>query len=58
MIVAKKGDQDNAAIQKYSNHYKFVGVYALRPGVDLMLLVRNDLADPTAQDLSKIIGAK
>lgn len=54
MIVAKKKDQDTAVIQKYSNHYKFVGVYPLRPGVELMLLVRNDLADPTAQDLSKI----
>lgn len=58
MIVAKKKDQDTAVIQKYSNHYKFVGVYALRPGVDLMLLVRNDLADANAQDLSKILEAK
>lgn len=54
MIVAKKGDQDSIVAQKYSSHYKFVGVWALRPGVDLMLLVRNDLAEPGAQDLSKI----
>ena len=54
MIVAKKGDQDTIVAQKYSAHYKFAGVYPLRPGVDLMLLVRNDLAEPGAQDLSKI----
>ena len=55
MIVAKKTDQDAAAIQRYSAHYKFVGVYPLRPGVDLMLLVRKDLADPQAQELYKIL---
>lgn len=54
MIVAKKGDQDTIVAQKYSAHYKFAGVYPLRPGVDLMLLVRNDLAEPGALDLSKI----
>ncbi len=54
MVVAKKVDQDAAAIQRYSAHYKFVGVYALRPGVDLMLLVRKDLADPQDQELYKI----
>lgn len=54
MIVAKKADQDTAVIQKYSAHYKFVGVYPLRPGVDLVLLVRKDLADKDAQELYKI----
>lgn len=54
MIVAKKGDQDSIVAQKYSSHYKFTGVYPLRPGVDLMLLVRNDLAEPGAMDLSRI----
>jgi len=54
MIVAKKNDQDIAVVDKYSAHYKFVGVYPLRPGVDLMLLVRRDLADPQDQDLYKI----
>ena len=58
MIVAKKNDQDAAVIQKYSAHYKFVGVYPLRPGVDLMLLVRRDLAEPDAQELSKILEYK
>ena len=54
MIVAKKNDQDIAVVDKYSAHYKFVGVYPLRPGVDLMLLVRRDLAEPQDQDLYKI----
>ena len=58
MIVAKKNDQDAAVIQKYSAHYKFVGVYPLRPGVDLMLLVRRDLAEPDAQELFKILEYK
>ncbi|MFM9905826.1 MAG: glycosyltransferase family 39 protein [Pyrinomonadaceae bacterium] len=55
MIVAKKNDQDGAVIQKYSAHYKFVDVWPLRPGVDLMLLVRKDLADSDAKELYKIL---
>lgn len=58
MIVAKKKDQDKDVVQKYAGHYKFVGVYPLRPGVDLMLLVRNDLADANARELSKILETK
>lgn len=54
MIVAKKNDQDTQVVEKYSAHYKFVGVYPLRPGVDLMLLVRRDIADPKDQDLYHI----
>jgi hypothetical protein len=55
MIVAKKNDQDAEVVRRYSAHYKFVGVYALRPGVDLVLLVRKDLADPDAKDLYKLL---
>ncbi len=55
MIVAKKNDQDAEVIKRYSAHYKFVGVWPLRPGVDLMLLVRKDLADKDAQELYKIL---
>ena len=54
MIIAKKDEQDAKVIQKYSAHYKYVGVYPLRPGVDLTLLVRKDLAEKDAQDLYKI----
>ncbi|CAN5509196.1 hypothetical protein BH10ACI3_BH10ACI3_15920 [soil metagenome] len=53
-IVAKKKDQDAEVIQKYSANYKYVGMYPLRPGVDLNLLVRRDLADPDTQELSVI----
>ncbi len=58
MIVAKKNDQDAAVIQRYSAHYKYVGVYQLRPGVDLVLLVRKDLAEPQDQELYKITEYK
>jgi hypothetical protein len=58
VIVAKKDDQDDEVIKRYSAHYKYVGTYPLRPGVDLMLLVRKDLADRDAQELYKIAGAE
>jgi predicted membrane-bound mannosyltransferase len=58
MIVAKKDEQDEAVVKRYSAHYKYVGKYPLRPGVDLMLLVRKDLADRDAQDLYKILGVE
>jgi hypothetical protein len=45
MVVTKKTDQDSEAISRYSAHYKYAGTYPLRPGVDLVLLVRKDLAD-------------
>lgn len=54
VIVAKKTDQDREVILRYSGKYKLDGVYPLRPGVDLVLLVRDDLADPEAQDLYRI----
>jgi hypothetical protein len=54
MIVAKKDQQDADVIKRYANHFKFAGVYPLRPGVNLMLLVRSDLADSDAKDVSKI----
>ncbi|CAN5482795.1 hypothetical protein BH10ACI2_BH10ACI2_19860 [soil metagenome] len=54
MVVTKKNDQDAAAIQKYSTHYQYVGVYPLRPGVNLVLLVRKDLAEPDAKEVYKI----
>ena len=54
MIVAKKGDQDRDVITKFSANYKYGGIYPLRPGVDLILLVRNDLADSDAKELYKL----
>lgn len=54
MIVAKKTDQDQTVIARYSGKYKIDGIYGLRPGVDLVLLVRNDIADPDAKDLYRL----
>ena len=45
MIVAKKRDQDAEITRRYSANYKYVGTYPLRPGVDLVLLVRRAIAD-------------
>jgi uncharacterized protein (TIGR03663 family) len=57
MIVAKKDEQDAEVMIRYAAHYKYVGEYPLRPGVDLILLVRKDLADSDAQELYKIYGS-
>lgn len=53
IIIAKKNDQDAGVIEKYSAHYTLIGVYALRPGVDLTLMVRKDL-EPEGLPLSRI----
>lgn len=45
MIVAKKNEQDDDVIKRYSAKYDYIASYALRPGVDLVLLVRKDLAE-------------
>ncbi|MFL6466395.1 MAG: glycosyltransferase family 39 protein [Pyrinomonadaceae bacterium] len=45
MIVAKTPDQDGDVMRRYSGEYELVGSYGLRSGVDLVLLVRKDLAD-------------
>lgn len=54
IIVAKKDDQDEEAIRKYSANYLYAGSFPLRPGVDLVLLVRKDLADADAKELYRI----
>lgn len=51
MIVAKKDEQEAEIIENYAAHYKKAGEYPLRPGVDLILLVRNDLAEANAESL-------
>jgi predicted membrane-bound mannosyltransferase len=58
MIVAKKRDQDAEVIKKYSAKYDYVGSYALRPGVDLVLLVRKDLADGNGRELYRMTEPK
>jgi uncharacterized protein (TIGR03663 family) len=54
LIVAKKTDQDRDVINRYAGKYKLEGIYPLRPGVDLVLLVRNDIADPEAKDVNRL----
>ncbi len=53
MIVASKAQKDDLA-QRYGGNYKYVGTYPLRPGVELYLLVRRDLADEGAKELYEI----
>ena len=50
MIVASTA-QTAELNERYGAHYKYAGTFPLRPGVDLMLLVRKDLADADAKDL-------
>jgi uncharacterized protein (TIGR03663 family) len=54
MIVAKKRDQDKEVIRRFSANYEYVGYYGLRPGVDLILLVRKDIAGSTGQELYRL----
>lgn len=54
IIVAKKREQDADVIRLYSANYAYVGTYPLRPGVDLVLLVRKDLAEPGGKELYRI----
>ena len=51
LIVAKENEQEDVITEKYSSHYRKVGEYPLRPGVNLILLVRQDLADADTEDL-------
>jgi uncharacterized protein (TIGR03663 family) len=53
MIVASEA-QKGELNQRYGAHYKVSGKYPLRPGVELYLLVRKDLADANAKELYQI----
>jgi predicted membrane-bound mannosyltransferase len=57
MIVAKKDEQESGLVEKYAVHYRVAGVYPLRPGVELILLVRRDLAEPGAKDVYRLMDA-
>jgi hypothetical protein len=56
MIVASEQKQKGELLERYGQHYKYAGTYPLRPGVDLMLLVRRDLADTTNKEIYQIEG--
>jgi hypothetical protein len=54
MIVASE-KQKGELNKRYAVQYKYAGTFPLRPGVELYLLVRRDLADAGgAQELYKI----
>lgn len=42
-IIIGKTEQKAELEEEYGGHYQYIGTYALRPGVDLMLYVRKDL---------------
>lgn len=54
MLIAKRGEQDNESIRRYSANYRYYKTYKLRSGVELMLLVRKDIAGADSQELYKI----
>ncbi|MEZ5428994.1 MAG: glycosyltransferase family 39 protein [Pyrinomonadaceae bacterium] len=54
MIVASQKQADELP-QRYGAHYKVAGQYPLRPGVELYLLVRKDLADPDAKEIYQLV---
>jgi hypothetical protein len=56
MIVAKKGEQDSEIVSRYAIRYRYAGEFPLRPGVDLILLVRRDLADSDTRDIYAVFG--
>ncbi len=53
MIVASEA-QKAELNERYGAHYKYAGTYPLRPGVELYLLVRKDLAGEDAKEIYKI----
>jgi len=56
MIVAKADEQNAEVVSRYASRYRYAGEYPLRPGVDLVLLVRRDLADSDTQDIYAVFG--
>ncbi len=52
IVAAKKQRQE--VIENFSENYSFLGEYPLRPGVSLLLLVRDDVAPYDAKPLSEI----
>ena len=54
MIVAKKNEQDTEVLRKFSSKYVYFGPYHLRSGVDLVLLIRKDIADEDGKELYRL----
>ncbi|RMH33465.1 MAG: TIGR03663 family protein [Acidobacteria bacterium] len=55
LIVAQKDRQESEIMREYKKHYKYVGEYPLRPGVDFILLVRRDLADSNTKEINEAL---
>ncbi len=53
MIVASEAQKAELS-ERYAAHYKYAGTFPLRPGVELYLLVRRDLAEADASEISQI----
>jgi len=53
-IIVASEDQLGELSERYGAHYKFAGKYPLRPGVELYLLVRKDLANADAKEIYQI----
>lgn len=54
MIVAKKDDQDEALIRRFSANYRFYGPFKLRPGVRLVLLVKKNIPGNDGRELYEL----
>lgn len=54
MIVARANDQKPEVLRRYAAKYRYAGTYALRPGVDLMLLVRKDIAPNETKEIRSV----
>lgn len=54
-IITRKGDKEAEVLRRFRADYLLGGTYPLRPGVDLHLLVRRDLAAPGAQELGDVM---
>jgi uncharacterized protein (TIGR03663 family) len=54
VVIAKKGEQDEAVIRHYSANYVLKGVYPLRSGVRLILLARRSLVSDTKEKSSEL----
>lgn len=50
MIVASEA-QSSQLVSWYGAHYKYAGTYPLRPGINLILLVKKELADENAKEI-------
>ena len=53
-IIVASDAQKSELAGRYAAHFKYVGTYPLRPGVELHLLVRKDLAEAGAKEIYQI----